>query len=101
MRKKRPYVPGEWKRRARVDPRSKSRKIGRPRELFLWVDDPAERARLHNRRSDQSAQRVAREWRYETQTRSKAEVLAAEAVCLYAEWFESLDDSESAMDGAL
>jgi hypothetical protein len=101
MRKKRPYVPGEWKRRARVDPRSKSRKVGRPRKCFAWVDDYAERQRMHRRVRDEDPVRVARNWRHETQTRSKAEVLAAEAVCRYAEWFESLDSDESAMDGAL
>jgi hypothetical protein len=92
MRKKRPYVPGEWKRRGRVDPRSKSPKLGRPFQRFLAVTDSAERRRLHWRAWDQNPKRVARVWLYESHTRSKAEVLASESLALYSEWFETLDD---------
>lgn len=86
------YIPGEWSRRARVDPRSKSRKLGRPRQKFVAVDDPAERARLNCRWWSNSAAPVLRGWRFEAHTRSKAEILGEAAVHSYAEWFESLDD---------
>ncbi len=88
---------GEWKRRGRVDPRSKTHKVGpgRPRTRFLWVDDPVERRRLIDRASEENPQRVVRAWRHEPMRRSKSAILAEGAALAYAEWFDSLDDHDS------
>jgi len=88
----RQYIPGEWKRRNRFDPRSMSRKVGRPPQKFLWVTDSAERKRMVRTAADQSPSIVARAWLHESMTRSKAEVLSQASIDAYTDWCESLDD---------
>jgi hypothetical protein len=86
------YVPGEWKRRGRVDPRSKSSKIGRPVEKFKWVADPGERLRCVDRARKNSPAVVTRKWRHEAMRRCAAEVMAESSCHAYVEWFDALDD---------
>jgi hypothetical protein len=82
-------VPGEWKRRQRVDPRSKSRTVGRPPIYSGTVED---RRLAANRRYWNCPQRVSESWHREQFTRTKAEVAFEYSLSAYEEWFESLDD---------
>jgi hypothetical protein len=86
------YVPGEWKRRGRVDPRSKSRKFGRPFQKFVGVVDPVERHRLNSAWWRNSAGPVLRAWRFEKQRLYKSDVLFEMAVGEYADWLDAFDD---------